>query len=62
MALPIFYQSLKLNIMKNLIYYLWFILLLGTFTAVLGGGEQIAAFIVCYCFWGCMLAPMLSAE
>ena len=37
------------------------IILLGTFTALCGGGELIG-FILCYCFWGCMLAPMLPEE
>lgn len=48
-------------IMKSIIYYLWFTLLLGTFTALCGGGE-LMAFVLSYCFWGCMLAPMLPGE
>jgi len=50
--------------MKNLILYLWSILLLGTLTALLGsmGEANILAFILCYCFWGCMLMPMLGSE
>ena len=47
--------------MKSIIYYLWSTLLLGTFTALCGGGE-LMGFIICYCFWGCMLAPMLPGE
>ncbi len=47
--------------MKSIIYYLWFTLLLGTFTALCGGGE-LMAFVLSYCFWGCMLAPMLPGE
>mgnify|MGYP003633956893 FL=1 len=47
--------------MKSIIYYVWFTLLLGTFTALCGGGE-LMAFVLCYCFWGCMLAPMLPGE
>ncbi len=50
--------------MKSTIIYLWAVLLLGTFTAILGsmGDVNILAFIVCYCFWGCMLMPMLGSE
>ena len=50
--------------MKNSVMYLWAVLLLGTFTALLGsmGDVNIQAFIICYCFWGCMLMPMLGSE
>jgi len=50
--------------MKNIITYLWAVLLLGTLTAILGsmGNFEIAAFIICYCFWGGMLMPMLATE
>ena len=50
--------------MKQNVAYLWAVLLLGTFTAILGGmGDlNLLAFIVCYCFWGCMLAPMIEIK
>ena len=49
--------------MKNLVIYLWLVLLLGSFTAVVGsiGNVDTLEFIVSYCFWGCMLAPMLGS-
>lgn len=50
--------------MKNLAMYLWTVLLLGTFTAILGsmGDLNILAFLLCYCFWGCMFMPMLTVS
>jgi hypothetical protein len=37
---------------------------LGTFTAILGsmGDLNILAFLLCYCFWGCMFMPMLAVS
>jgi hypothetical protein len=48
--------------MKQNVAYLWFVLLLGTFTAILSGmgTVNVLAFIISYCFWGCMLAPMIQ--
>ena len=50
--------------MKQNLAYIWFVLLLGTFTAILGsmGSMDAVAFIICYCFWGCMLAPMIEIK
>jgi len=50
--------------MKNLLMYLWLVLLLGSFTAILGsaGNVETLEFVVSYCFWGCMLMPMLNSE
>ena len=50
--------------MKQNLAYLWFVLLLGTFTAILGsmGTFDIMAFVISYCFWGCMLAPMMEIK
>ena len=50
--------------MKNLLMYLCLVLLLGSFTAIVGsiGKVDTIEFIVSYCFWGCMLAPLLSSE
>ena len=50
--------------MKQNIAYLWFVLLLGTFTAMLAGMGDIEpkGFIISYCFWGCMLAPMIELK
>jgi len=46
--------------MKQIISYLLSVFLLGTFTALIGGGSGVlTAFAICYCFWGSMLAPML---
>ena len=62
MALQFVYQKLK--IMKSFLLYIWAVLLLGTFTAIVTGmGEApFLGYVLSYCFWGCMFMPMLGAE
>lgn len=50
--------------MKSLLLYIWSVFIMGTFTAILTGMGQapFLAYVLCYCFWGGMLMPMLGAE
>ena len=45
--------------MKNILYYIWAVLVFGTFTALLGGIDELCIHLLLpFTFWAGMLMPM----